>query len=131
MRRICGWHCQLLCRAHLPDYEIGLDQRGYANIRPKKGETVYGVLYEVDEDGIALLDEFEGYPKVFDRKQITVFDENGIKYKTEVYIEPPHDFYGTEAKTEYFRRVIAGAYEHKLPEEWIDKLEKFVQGNKD
>lgn len=126
MRRVCGWHCQLLCRTSLPDFEIGLDLRGYANIRPKKGETVYGVLYEIDEDGIAMLDVFEGYPDVFGRQEVTVLDENKVKYKAMVYIEPPHEFGGTEAKAEYFKRVIPAAYENKLPKDWIRKLEKFL-----
>lgn len=131
MRRICGWHCSLLCRTSLPDYEIGLDSRGYANIRPKKGETIYGLLYEIDEDGIHMLDKFEGYPKVFDRQEVMVFDENNVKYKAQVYIEPPGEFGGTEAKAEYFRRVVAAAYEHKLPQEWIRKLEGFIEcGNR-
>ena len=127
MRRICGWHCRLLCRAKLPDFEFGLDSRGFANIRPKKGEVVHGMLYEVDEDGFSMLDEFEGYPKVYGRQEVVVLDENNVKYKTQVYIEPPHEFGGTEPKEEFLMRVIASAYENKLPEEWIKKLEKFAK----
>lgn len=129
MRRICGWHCQLLCRAKLPNYEIGLDSRGYANIRPKQGETVRGILYEIDEDGILMMDVFEGYPDIFNRQEVTVLDENNIKYKAMIYIEPPHEFGGNVAKMEYFRRVIAAAYENKLPKEWIKKLENLCAKN--
>lgn len=126
MRRLCGWHCKLLCRAKLPDFEIGLDTRGYANIRHNLKHEVWGVLYEIDEDGISMLDKFEGYPAVFGREEITVLDENKVKYKAQVYIEPSHEFGGKEAREEYFRRVIGGAYENHLPEEWIEKLEGFL-----
>jgi gamma-glutamylcyclotransferase (GGCT)/AIG2-like uncharacterized protein YtfP len=74
MRRLCGWHCQLLGRATLPEFEIGLDKRGYANIKANPKELVYGVLFEIDEDGIKLLDGFEGYPDIFDRAEVEVFD---------------------------------------------------------
>lgn len=127
MRRLCGWHCHLLCRAKLPNFEIGVDTRGYANIRPQKDAHVWGVLFEIDEDGIAMLDQFEGYPEVFGRQEICVVDDNSVKYKCQVYIEPSHEFGGKEAKEDHFRRVIGAAYENKLPQEWIKKLEGFLR----
>jgi gamma-glutamylcyclotransferase (GGCT)/AIG2-like uncharacterized protein YtfP len=126
MRKLCGWHCQLLCRTKLPNFEVGLDSRGYANIRPKVQDEVWGLLFEIDEDGLNMLDEFEGYPTVFGREEVTVFDDNKVKYKAQVYIEPATEFGGNEARVEYFRRVIGAAYEHHLPEEWIRKLEGFL-----
>lgn len=127
MRRLCGWHCQLLGRATLPEFEIGLDKRGYANIKANPKELVYGVLFEIDEDGIKLLDGFEGYPDIFDRAEVEVFDENKVVYKAQVYWEPKEELDGTEPKQEYFRRVIAAAHDNKLPQEWIKKLEQFAQ----
>ena len=127
MRRLCGWHCQLLGRAILPGFEIGLDKRGYANIKANSKQQVEGVLYEIDEEGIKLLDEFEGYPDIFAREEVQVSDGNQVKYKAQVYLEPNQELGGTEPKEEYFRRVIAAAYANKLPEAWIKKLEQFVK----
>lgn len=126
MRRICGWHAKFLGRAYLDNFELGVDLRGYANIRPKAGEKVLGILYEIDEEGIGLLDEFEGYPTIFGRQEALVFDENNVKYRAQVYIEPPEQFSGKNVREEYFRRVIAAASENRLPEEWIKKLENIV-----
>lgn len=127
MRRLCGWHSRMLCRAKLPDFEIGLDTRGYANIRSKQGDDVWGVLYEIDQDGLNMLDRFEGYPYVFGRQEVVSFDDNSVEYKCHIYIEPEQEFGGKEAREEYFRRVIAASYENHLPEEWIKKLEGFLK----
>lgn len=128
IRRICGWHAHLLGRARLPDFEFGVDLRGYANIRAKKAEEVHGMLYEIDEDGLGILDEFEGYPQVFDRKEILVYDDHRVKYKAQVYLEPPEQFDGSLVREEHFRRLVAAAYENRLPEEWIKKLEDIGKG---
>src|SRR5258708_4069015 len=88
MRRMCGWHCHLINRAKLPNYEIGSDLRGYANIRPNVGEVVHGVLYDMDQQGLDALDVFEGYPKVFGREEVVVLDDAEKKYKAWEYIEP-------------------------------------------
>ena len=130
MRRTCGWHSRLLCRAVLPDYEIGLDTRGYVNIRKQHKAEVWGILFEIDEDGLSMLDKFEGYPDVFNRTEVVVYDDNNIKYKTQVYLEPENEFGGTEAREEFFRRVLGAAHENHLPEKWIKKLEGFLFGNK-
>lgn len=127
MRRLCGWHCHVLERAVLPGYEIGLDHRGYANIRLKEGEEVHGVLFELDQEAIDALDAFEGYPTVFDRVEVTVKDGEGQERKAWVYIEPADQFGGTAPRMEYFNRVIAGAKENHLPEAWVNKLKTLVR----
>jgi len=126
MRRLCGWHCHVLGRAELPGYEIGLDFRGYANIRVKATETVQGVLFEVDQEAIKALDAFEGYPAVFDRIEVLVKDDEGREMKAWVYIESADQFGGTNPRMEYFNRVIAGAKENRLPEEWVKKLNSMI-----
>jgi gamma-glutamylcyclotransferase (GGCT)/AIG2-like uncharacterized protein YtfP len=128
MRRICGWHCQFLGRARLSGYGNCLDKRGFLNIDPQENAEIFGILYSVDEDGLGMLDDFEGYPTVFDRKEVTVFDDHNIKYKAQVYIEPVGNCGGMQYRQEYFRRVIAAAYENRLPEEYIKKIESLIEG---
>ncbi len=126
MRRICGRHCFVLGQAVLPEYEIGLDLRGYANIRPAAGEQVYGVLFEIDEEAMAALDRFEGYPEVYNREFVAICDSRGQSLRAWVYIEPAEQFGGRSARQEYFNRVISGAVENRLPEIWIAKIQQLA-----
>ncbi|MFA5991361.1 MAG: gamma-glutamylcyclotransferase family protein [Candidatus Doudnabacteria bacterium] len=125
MRRICGWHFTVLSAAVLEDYQFGPDTRGYANIRPCPGEKVYGMIYEVEQRSIDALDEFEGYPEVFGREEVVVKDLDGDEYKAWVYLEKPEYFGEHEIKEDYLKRVLVGARENRLPEEWIRFLTGF------
>jgi gamma-glutamylcyclotransferase (GGCT)/AIG2-like uncharacterized protein YtfP len=128
MRRLCGWHFSVLGAAALPDFEFGPDLRGYATIRPKKGSEVFGVLYEIDKEGLDALDDFDGYPQVFERPEVfTKLVEGGKVFKAWVYAQKLDQFGGTYIKEDFLRRVIAGARENRLPENWIKFLESFSQ----
>ncbi len=126
MRRLCGWHCHLLGRARLMGFEIGIDKRGYGNIRPKQGSKVLGVLYDIDQEGMNILDEFEGYPSVFDRKEVSVEDDDLKIFKAWVYFEPKEQFGGINANQHYWQRVVMAAEEHKLMPEWVAKLRRLA-----
>jgi gamma-glutamylcyclotransferase (GGCT)/AIG2-like uncharacterized protein YtfP len=125
MRRLCGWHFTVQGVAVLKDYEFGPDTRGYANVRPQSGKNVLGVLYEVDQHCIDALDEIEGYPEIFNRLEVSVEDKSGQKKTAWAYIEPAEKFGGTFIKQDFMRRVVVGAQQNNLPEEWIKFLNSF------
>ncbi len=127
MRRLCGWHFKLHGSASLENYEFGPDTRGYANIRPKAGSKVFGVLYELDEVSLKALDKFEGYPIVFNRAEVKVSDMSGKPHKAWAYTEHEDSFGGDYIKQDYLKRVIAGALENRLPEEWVSFLSSFLE----
>lgn len=125
MRRICGWHFHVLGVAELSGYELGGDGRGFANIRPQSGKQVVGVLYDVDQHSLDALDEYEGYPNVFNRVEVQVKDDSGETYTAWVYLEKAELFGGDFWQEEYLKRVVSGAVENHLPQEWIDFLYSF------
>ncbi len=125
MRRICGWHFSVLGGAKLEGYQFGPDTRGYFNIRPSPGQKVFGALYKVEQRSIEALDEFEGYPEVFGRTEVTVKDFDGDEYKAWVYLEGPEYFGEFEIREDYLKRVLIGAKENHLPKEWIKILAGF------
>lgn len=125
MRRICGWHFTMLGQAVLPDFEFGLDKRGYANIHKKEGAKVYGVLYNIDQYCIDAMDEYEGYPNIFSRLLVNITDKDGALRKAWVYLEKPEEFGGTQANEAHFKILIAGARASHLPQQWIEFLESF------
>jgi gamma-glutamylcyclotransferase (GGCT)/AIG2-like uncharacterized protein YtfP len=125
MRRICGWHFTMLGMAVLSDYEFGFDLRGYNAIRQKAGSKVFGVLYEIDQQCLNAMDEYEGYPNVFNRIEVLVKGGQGKSFKAWVYLEKPEDFGGKEVKQQHLQMIIAGAMASHLPKEWIDYLMSF------
>ena len=126
MRRLCGWHCHILSHGVLKRHELILDTKGYPNISPKHDMDVYGILYEVDEKAVEALDGFEGYPEVYDRKMVEVLD--GLGHKTKAWIYFKHEGYNSENKFHpgFWEKVIAAAYDQRLPKKWIAYLESFL-----
>jgi gamma-glutamylcyclotransferase (GGCT)/AIG2-like uncharacterized protein YtfP len=72
----------------------------HADVYPKQGTDVYGVLWEIDDDALKALDGREGYPYYYDRKIVTV-ESSGQLYKAWMYYmtpghparEPSHGYY--------------------------------------
>jgi len=59
---------------------------GYANIKPSVKNAVEGVLFEIPEEDLSLLDSYEGYPELYSRRQINVFSSKSkTHYKAWVY----------------------------------------------
>lgn len=60
----------------------------HADVFPQVGTNTYGVLWEIDDDGLAALDCREGYPYYYDRKMVTV-EANGTTYEAWMYYMAP------------------------------------------
>jgi gamma-glutamylcyclotransferase (GGCT)/AIG2-like uncharacterized protein YtfP len=127
MRRICGWHFTVEGVATLADFEFGLDLRGYSAINPKLGSKVFGVLYNIDQYCIDVMDEYEGYPNVFNRMEVDVKDSDGHNRKAWVYLEKPSEFGGKAIKKDHWHIIISGAEANHLPKEWIDYLKSLTK----
>ena len=125
MRRLCGWNFTVLGPSVLQDYEFGPDLRGYFNIRKKSGSRVNGVLYEVNQSCIDILDEVEGYPEVFGRVEVSVYDSMGKKFPAWVYLQDASKFGGQNIKENFLKMVMAGAISNHLPQSWLKFLDSF------
>ena len=60
---------------------------GVASIKPLKGEKVIGGVYEISERDLRLLDKHEGYPSIYNRREVVVFPEEGEAVKAVAYIK--------------------------------------------
>ena len=63
-------NASFLSQATLPDHELVF--RGVADIRPAEGQTVVGALWDIDDQDLAALDRFEGYPSLYTRRGFSV-----------------------------------------------------------
>ena len=46
---------------------------GYANVTPNKNAEVEGVLMEIHEKDLFILDSYEGYPELYSRSKLDIF----------------------------------------------------------
>lgn len=94
---------------------------GFANIVKEKGQNVFGVLYEIDESNLDLLDKKEGVPTHYRREKVVATklsdkkDIEAITYVATLVLRP---------QKKYLAVIIEGAREHNLPNSYIKQLEE-------
>ncbi|KAJ3573783.1 hypothetical protein NP233_g2203 [Leucocoprinus birnbaumii] len=110
-------------------------ERGYANIMESRGDTVYGLVYELSQSDEMSLDGFEEVPNSYVKKYLTVTFLGDKEVATSkdiemlVYIDVQRVCYGPP-KTEYIRvmnMAIEDAAKEGIPKEYIEKdLRSFI-----
>jgi gamma-glutamylcyclotransferase len=102
----------------------GRDGSGKATIVPAGAEDrVYGVLFRLLADDIALLDEFEGYRRGYDRLDAVPVEQagSGDTAVACTYIAEDASRDGTLVPFDWYRAlVIAGAIENDLPFPYVE-----------
>jgi len=80
---------------------------GVASIKPLRGEKVIGGVYEISERDLRFLDKEEGYPSIYNRKEVIVFPEDGepVKVVTYIKVEQPEE---TKPSPEYVATIRQG-----------------------
>ena len=103
----------------------GADGSGKANIVDFDGFDTWGVLYEVNENDLLSLDNFEnGYSRV--SLQAQIYDNPFLD--VDVYISS--ELTGNLFAQEWYKEIIIlGAKEHNLPENYITYLSNLPSKN--
>lgn len=70
-----------------PEYTL-LEGYAFPFLVERKGIGARGELYLVDDNTLDILDRIEGHPNFYERKKITVKDEDGIEKEVYAYIHP-------------------------------------------
>ena len=83
--------------------------KGVANIEPSKGKQVPIVLWGITKDCEAALDMYEGYPRLYEKKEIKVKVNDSVK-KAMAYIMTKEYKDKVAQPTEYYFNVIAKGY---------------------
>jgi phage replication-related protein YjqB (UPF0714/DUF867 family) len=108
--------------AVLSDHDWLINQRGVATVEPLAGAQVHGVLWQVSDDDLAILDSAEGVPVRYRRDRLTVHTDGGPS-PAWVYID--HRVTPGPPRPGYLPRIIDGAIHHGLPQRWIDFLHRW------
>ena len=106
---------------------------GVASIEQAEGETVWGVVFEIPDAELPLLDKSEGYdPKrpsnknSYNRVEMQVTDTGGERHKCHVYVANADKPY-RPSRDCYLNYIIRGAEEHQargIPASYIQELKK-------
>ena len=79
-----------LCTVELDGYELRFRgnsrDTGVANIEPKQGGKVYGLLWEITPECEKSLDRYEGYPFLYGKKQVNITLPGGQKIPVMAYV---------------------------------------------
>ncbi|MFQ5882659.1 MAG: gamma-glutamylcyclotransferase family protein [Candidatus Methylomirabilales bacterium] len=95
---------------------------GTADLKPAPGRVVEGVLWEIAEQDLKILDQYEGVPSDYVRKTVTVETKDGKKVQACAYFVTHPGGYRPPSKR-YMRLLLQGAEEHGLSDEYVMRLE--------
>jgi gamma-glutamylcyclotransferase (GGCT)/AIG2-like uncharacterized protein YtfP len=114
--------------AKLRDHDITFDRSstmwggGTADLKPTPGKVVEGVLWEISEQHLSALDQYEGVPKEYIRKTVTVETKDGKSIQAHAYFVAQPGGYRPPSK-KFVRLLVQGAEEHGLSDEYVTRLE--------
>ena len=99
----------------LEGWELLFRRGGFATIAPKEGETVQGLLWSITQSCEHSLDRYEGYPRFYDKKMVTVRDSEGRSLSVMAYIMDDR-FREPMLPTEsYYNGILEGYQQNGLP----------------
>ena len=99
----------------LEGWELLFRRGGFATIAPKEGETVHGLLWSLTRSCERSLDRYEGYPRFYDKKMVTVRDSEGRSLSVMAYIMDDR-FREPMLPTEsYYNGILEGYQQNGLP----------------
>lgn len=125
----------LVARVSLPGYVLSFpriskmwNHCGVASIEREEGAVTYGVVYDISDDDLVLMDGFEGTDiGSYTRKPVTVFTDDRSKTAIEcwTYFATPQDGKPFFPSPAYLTAIIKGAEMHGIPPDYIKDLKKW------
>ena len=136
MQRRCP-EARFKCVAALREHRLAFTRTserwqggGVADVAPDSGKVVWGVVYEVSPADLDSLDRFEGFQEGraandYTRGRIQVLDRGRATRPLEAWIYRAVPQEGRFAPSAAYRdTIVAGAKHWKLPELYVEDLEK-------
>ena len=121
-----------VCKAYLPDHSVQFCRWssqwrcGLPSVIPSPGEKVWGMIFDITDEDLKLLDEFEGeVPEgAFTHLTVTVITEEGDKELVTTHVARPIGKF--KPKEHYLDWVIKGLKHWKMPDECVDLWKSFT-----
>lgn len=112
--------------AVLSDHDWLINERGVATVEPLAGNEVHGVVWQLSDHDLAVLDSAEGVPVRYRRDRLTVHTGDGSE-PAWVYID--HRVTPGPPRPGYLPKIIDGAIHHGLPQRWVEYLRRWDPAN--
>jgi gamma-glutamylcyclotransferase len=122
---------KFLFKAYLPEHTIQFCRWssqwrcGLASVVPSPGEKVWGAVFEITDEDLKIMDEFEGdVPQgAYRHVPVTVVTEEGEKVFVSTHAANPIGKF--KPKEHYLDWVMKGIKHWKLPEESVEQWESY------
>ena len=108
--------------ALLANHDWLINSRGVATVEPLDGSQVHGVVWQVTDHDLQVLDSAEGVPVRYRRDRLTVHTDDG---PSDAWVYIDHRVDPGAPRTGYLERIIDGAMHHGLPHRWIEFLKRW------
>ncbi|RAV10974.1 replication protein [Mycolicibacterium sp. GF69] len=108
--------------ARLADHDWLINERGVATVEPFDGSEVHGVVWQLNDHDLAVLDSAEGVPVRYRRDRLVVHTDDG---PAEAWVYIDHRVEAGPPRPGYLDRIIDGATHHGLPQRWVDFLRRW------
>jgi gamma-glutamylcyclotransferase (GGCT)/AIG2-like uncharacterized protein YtfP len=96
----------------------------FANIEPSEGDSVEGLVFDIKEGDLKLLDKFEGAPRHY-RREILIVETYTEEINCITYIaQPEHIVEGLLPQKDYIQFLINGS--KMLSEEYQEMLNEIL-----
>ena len=99
----------------LDNYELLFRRGGFATIAPKEGERVHGLLWSLTPQCERSLDRYEGYPRFYDKRKVTVRDSEGRSLSVMAYIMDGRFQEPMLPTPDYYNGILEGSRQNGLP----------------
>ena len=106
----------------LSNHDWLINERGVATVEPFDGSHVHGVVWQVSDHDLAILDSAEGVPVRYRRDRLVVHTDDG---PSEAWVYIDHRVDPGAPRPGYLERIIDGAAHHGLPHRWIEFLKRW------
>ena len=119
-----------ISRAQAPDHKLRFvrlgsrkgQQTGYVDIEESPGNTVWGLLYRLEQDDLRYIDRYEEVPDKAKRDYIDIITDNGSDITANTIF--PKKESPLPKTPDHLNLIIIGAKSNGLPSEYIRGLEK-------
>ena len=88
---------------------------GVATIRPNKGRKVHGLLWKITPECEKSLDIYEGYPRLYEKEDMTVRDSSGQEFTVMAYVMTDMCKEPAIPSDHYYRGIETGYRQNGLP----------------